>query len=375
MPRATSSAGSMPTCRSAWRCAAGSTASAGSASSSAARRCSSICSSGPASIRTGSATARCRAGSTEDGRWVPAAINFTAEAKPDQVGSGLRAINTLFHEGGHAAHFANVVQNSPCFSQEYAPTSMAYAETQSMFCDQLVDDADWMMRYARTPEGDADPGVAHPRPHRQQPADARLRRALDCRRPLLRVGAVPDVRERPHAGARAGAGARHRSAGCSASRARGRCSRFRTCSTRNPRRRTRATCSPTWRSRRRARISCASSDYLTDNPAIGPALSAHYWEPGNSVDHNRLLRSLTGEGFSARYLAGECTATVADATAEAETVDARRRDATISGRRGRVARGATSASCTATCSSPIHSDGEAAMCDRFESWIRAQYPV
>ena len=31
----------------------------------------------------------------EDGRWVPSAINFTAEAKPDQVGSGLRAINTL----------------------------------------------------------------------------------------------------------------------------------------------------------------------------------------------------------------------------------------------------------------------------------------
>ena len=50
----------------------------------------------------------------------PRQINFTAEAKPDQVGSGLRAINTLFHEGGHAAHFANVVQNSPCFSQEYA---------------------------------------------------------------------------------------------------------------------------------------------------------------------------------------------------------------------------------------------------------------
>ena len=85
----------------------------------------------------------------ETGRWIPAAINFTAEAKPDQVGSGLRAINTLFHEGGHAAHFANVVQNSPCFSQEYAPTSMAYAETQSMFCDSLLSDADWLMRYAR----------------------------------------------------------------------------------------------------------------------------------------------------------------------------------------------------------------------------------
>ena len=48
--------------------------------------------------------------------------------------------------------------------------------------------------------------------------------------------------------------------------------------------------------------------YLTDNPAIGPALSAHYWEPGNSVDHNSMLRSLTGEGFSARHLAEDCNA-------------------------------------------------------------------
>src|SRR5436189_4233605 len=37
----------------------------------------------------------------EKGEWVPGQINFTAEATPDQVGSGIRAINTLFHEGGH----------------------------------------------------------------------------------------------------------------------------------------------------------------------------------------------------------------------------------------------------------------------------------
>src|SRR5262249_42974352 len=84
----------------------------------------------------------------ERGEWIPGQINFTSEAKPDQVGSGLRAILTLFHEGGHAAHFANVTQNSPCFSQEYAPTSMTYAETQSMFCDSLLNDADWLKRYA-----------------------------------------------------------------------------------------------------------------------------------------------------------------------------------------------------------------------------------
>src|SRR6185369_6216254 len=93
----------------------------------------------------------------EQGRWVPGHINFTSEAKPDQVGSGLRAINTLFHEGGHAAHFANVVQNSPCFSQEYPPTSMAYAETQSMFCDSLLDDADWLVRYANDTDGQSVP--------------------------------------------------------------------------------------------------------------------------------------------------------------------------------------------------------------------------
>ncbi len=106
---------------------------------------------------------------------MPGQINFTAEAKPDQVGSGLRAINTLFHEGGHAAHFANVVQNSPCFSQEYAPTSMAYAETQSMFCDSLLGDADWLMRYARNAARRRDPARVDPRPHRQQSADARVR--------------------------------------------------------------------------------------------------------------------------------------------------------------------------------------------------------
>ena len=42
------------------------------------------------------------------------------------------------HEGGHAAHFANVKQASPLFSQERAPTSVAYAENQSMFLDSLV---------------------------------------------------------------------------------------------------------------------------------------------------------------------------------------------------------------------------------------------
>jgi hypothetical protein len=82
------------------------------------------------------------------GKWLPAEINFTANALPGRVGAGYRAVQTLFHEGGHAAHFANVVMDAPCFSQEYAPTSVALAETQSMFCDRLLGDADWQTRYA-----------------------------------------------------------------------------------------------------------------------------------------------------------------------------------------------------------------------------------
>lgn len=46
--------------------------------------------------------------------------------------------NIDLSEAGHAAHFANIVQPSPLFAQERAPTSVAYAENQSMFLDSLV---------------------------------------------------------------------------------------------------------------------------------------------------------------------------------------------------------------------------------------------
>ena len=61
------------------------------------------------------------------------------------------------HEAGHAAHFANVEMPSPLFSQERSPTSVAYAENQSMFLDSLVGDADWMAKYAISREGNAIP--------------------------------------------------------------------------------------------------------------------------------------------------------------------------------------------------------------------------
>jgi oligoendopeptidase F len=57
------------------------------------------------------------------------------------------------HEAGHAAHFANVKQHTPLASQERAPTSVAYAETQSMFLDSLVSDAAWRAKYAKNAQG------------------------------------------------------------------------------------------------------------------------------------------------------------------------------------------------------------------------------
>jgi len=38
-----------------------------------------------------------------------------------QLGSGRTALVTLLHEGGHAAHMANIDQPSPFFGQERAP--------------------------------------------------------------------------------------------------------------------------------------------------------------------------------------------------------------------------------------------------------------
>ncbi|KAL4458233.1 hypothetical protein ABPG75_013098 [Micractinium tetrahymenae] len=92
-----------------------------------------------------------------DGSWVPSRTNFTSLATPSAVGSGKTALVTLLHEGGHAAHFANVLQRSPFFSQERAPTSVAYAETQSMFLDSLAGDAAWLGRYALNSQGEVMP--------------------------------------------------------------------------------------------------------------------------------------------------------------------------------------------------------------------------
>ena len=308
------------------------------------------------------------------GNWVRGQINFTANAQPNQVGSGARAINTLFHEGGHAAHFANVTQNSPCFSQEFAPTSMAYAETQSMFCDSLLDDADWLKRYAKNAQGETIPdALIRARIESTQPFAAgternilvvpyferalyqmdeaalthdsvlALARATELRilglatapRPLL---AIPHLLNQESAAAYHG----YLLANMAVYQ-------------------TRAYFERTY-------------GYLTDNPAIGPLLAEHYWARGNSINHNQTLISLTGEPFSAKYLAVSCNQNVDQAwqQAQEQMAAAAQRDyppapiadldATI-----RIVHGAELIADNA--------ESEAAMCTQFERWVTERFPV
>ena len=310
----------------------------------------------------------------KDGHWIPGQINFTAEAKPDQIGSGARAINTLFHEGGHAAHFANVTQNSPCFSQEFAPTSMAYAETQSMFCDSLLEDADWLKRYALNAQGQSMPdALIRQRIESSQPFAAynergilvvpyferalyqlsdealtpqtvlQLARSHEARilgvspgpRPLL---AIPHLLNQESAAAYHG----YLLANMAVYQ-------------------TRAFFERTY-------------GYLTDNPAIGPALAKHYWAQGNGQNHNETLVSLTGESFNAKYLADMCNQTVDQAWQQAQdaiaAAAARVYPASATQNLDAVIRIVHGAEVLAD-----NSVSDDAMCAQFESWVGQHFAV
>ncbi|MBV8048198.1 MAG: peptidase M3 [Paludibacterium sp.] len=310
----------------------------------------------------------------DQGRWVAGQINFTADAKPDQVGSGLRAINTLFHEGGHAAHFANVTQNSPCFSQEFSPTSMAYAETQSMFCDSMLSDADWLKRYAKNSAGEAMPDtLIRTRIEAAQPFAAFNERMLAVVGYFERaLYALPPADLTPGKILELARATEQRILGVAVS----------------PRpllaipHQLNQESAASYHGYLLANMAVYQTrayfkreyGYLTDNPAIGPKLAEHYWGPGNSINHNATLVRLTGESFNPRYLADSCTRSVEQAWADAEALMAAaktraypevfpdRLDATI-----RLVYGAEVIADNA--------DGEAAMCRRFEDWVAQHYPA
>ena len=85
----------------------------------------------------------------DKGKRRSGSANFTCNVVSGQVGSGSLGYNTLFHEGGHAAHFLNCEQKDVCLNHEYAPMTAAWAETQSMFIDTLFSSIEWKMRYAK----------------------------------------------------------------------------------------------------------------------------------------------------------------------------------------------------------------------------------
>lgn len=308
----------------------------------------------------------------QEGKWIPARINFTSLAKPDQIGSGASGINTLFHEGGHAAHFANIRQNAPCFSQEFPPTSMAYAETQSMFCDSLLGDADWLKRYAKNAQGETIPDeLIRADISTQQPM-----RAFSERHILLvpyfewQLYSWDDEARTPEAMTKLARDTEQRILGISGS----------------PR--------PTLAIPHLLSMESACSyqgyllalmaveqtrsyflqrdGYLTDNPAIGPDLAQHYWHPGNSVSHDDTLRSLTGEGFNPAYLAQACNLTVDEAWQQAEGMMAK-----AAARPQPAADFDLSARIRVVDGSRVLADNEQSdekMCQDFAAFIEREYP-
>jgi Zn-dependent oligopeptidase len=93
----------------------------------------------------------------ENGKRIPGSSNFTCNVVRGQVGSGIGGYNTLFHEGGHAAHLLNTTQKEVCLNHEYAPMTAAWAETHSMFIDTLFSSPEWKTRYAKNTNGDSYP--------------------------------------------------------------------------------------------------------------------------------------------------------------------------------------------------------------------------
>ena len=93
----------------------------------------------------------------KDKKWIPGSANFTCNVVYGQTGSAEEGYNTLFHEGGHAAHLMNSTQSQVCVNNEYPPASTAWDETQSMFLDTMLNSIEWKTRYAKNGDGDAYP--------------------------------------------------------------------------------------------------------------------------------------------------------------------------------------------------------------------------
>ncbi|HKP95728.1 MAG TPA: M3 family metallopeptidase [Fibrobacteria bacterium] len=262
-------------------------------------------------------------GFVDAGEYLPARINFTANAIPGQVGSGHRATETLFHEGGHAAHFSNILMPAPCFSQEYAPTSVAFAETQSMFLDSFIETPEWLVRYARDERGLPMPlDLIRENIVKKQPYKAFALRAM-----LTVCFAEKAIYEMPEAeltpdnviaalrriekdlqflneGTRPVLSVPHLLSGESSAYYHGYVlAEMAVHQTR--------------------RFFLKRDGVLVDNPNIGRDLAEHYWKPGNARTFPDMIQGLTGQPFGAEATVEMVNKPLAEALAEVDQAAAR----------------------------------------------------
>lgn len=91
------------------------------------------------------------------GKRIPARAQLTCNVVQGIPGQSDQGYDTLFHEGGHAAHLLNCEMKNVCVNHEFPPMSTAWAETQSMFLDTVCSSIEWQTRYAKNDSGEVYP--------------------------------------------------------------------------------------------------------------------------------------------------------------------------------------------------------------------------
>ena len=232
-----------------------------------------------------------------DGTWQPAVTHFTSLADPSAIGSGLTGLMTLMHEAGHAAHFANIAQKSPLFAQERAPTSVPYAELQSMFLDSLVGDAAWRAKYALSREGEPIPWelvqedleASHPYKVfalRAMLAVPYFEKALyEMPADDLTANSIKELAERTERQIQGGLSPRPLLSVPHLLSDEASCYYHGYVLAEMAVHQTRA-------------FVMKRDEYIVDNPAVGPLLTDAYWKPGNSEPFLSLVEKCTGAPLS-----------------------------------------------------------------------------
>ncbi|MBN3810000.1 M3 family metallopeptidase [Paraburkholderia sp. Ac-20347] len=243
---------------------------------------------------------------------IPADVRFTSTARPLQTGAGLQGLNVLFHEAGHAAHFANVTRNSPCFSHEFPPSSPALLEAQAKFFDAIPTDACWLKRYAKNAAGIPMPDemirarletrqdwLAHTERrdlipvyfecalYNMDDTERTAESVLDLARSVTeRILGIPGhtgyVLATPHPIYHDLAVYYHGYLLAKMAAAQTRAYLLRTLG------------------------------YMVDNPQVGRLLARHCWSPGNSATLDQTLIAMTGEPLNPSHLAAECNRSSGD---------------------------------------------------------------